>query len=63
MRCRIWDNERFQFDIDRSNALELERWDGYTLTWMQVTRDPDEVVAFVKRAFEAAAIRMRSANG
>ncbi len=43
-----WGRERFQHDIDRSNALELARWDEYTFTWWHVTANATSMAATVK---------------
>ena len=45
-----WGRERFQSDIDRSNALELAGWDEYTFTWWHVTQDAASMVATVSGA-------------
>lgn len=45
-----WGSDRFQYDIDRSNALKLAGWDEYTFTWMQVTKKQAEVAATVEAA-------------
>ena len=45
-----WGRERFQRDIDRSNALELAGWDEYTFTWWHVTEDAGSIVATVTAA-------------
>ena len=48
-----WGRERFQYDIDRSNALKLAGWDEYTFTWLQVTQKQAEIAAIVWRALAA----------
>jgi very-short-patch-repair endonuclease len=49
-----WGRARFQYDIDRSNALKLARWDEYTFTWWDVTERPDHVAATIRTALSAA---------
>jgi very-short-patch-repair endonuclease len=48
-----WGADRFQYDIDRSNALGLDGWDEYTFTWLQVTRRQADVAAVVRSALKA----------
>lgn len=48
-----WGRKRFQYDIERSNALELARWDEYTFTWWHVTEDTASIVATVRAALAA----------
>ena len=48
-----WGRERFQYDIERSNALELAGWDEYTFTWWHITEDVTSMVATVKGALRA----------
>jgi very-short-patch-repair endonuclease len=49
-----WGRDRFQYDIDRSNALKLDGWDEFTFTWMQVTKRQADVAAIVTRALRQA---------
>ncbi len=49
-----WGRERFQYDVDRSNAFKLARWDEYTFTWWDVTERADHVAATVREALSAA---------
>jgi hypothetical protein len=45
-----WGRERFQHDINRSNALALAGWDEYTFTWWHVTEDHASMVITVRGA-------------
>lgn len=45
-----WGRDRFQYDIDRSNALKLDGWHEYTFTWLQVTQRQAELATMVTRA-------------
>jgi hypothetical protein len=47
-----WGRERFQYDIERSNALELAGWDEYTFTWWHVTEDTAAMIATVRSALD-----------
>lgn len=49
-----WGRERFQYDIDRSNALKLSGWDEYTFTWMRITQHAGDVAAIVTQALRRA---------
>jgi very-short-patch-repair endonuclease len=52
-----WGADRFQYDIERSNALGLDGWDEYTFTWLQVTQRQADVAAMVRKALEPRARR------
>jgi very-short-patch-repair endonuclease len=52
-----WGRDRFQYDIDRSNALSLDGWDEYTFTWSQITQKQDEVVSTVGMALACGVTR------
>ena len=58
-----WGTDRFQYDIDRSNALKLDGWDEYTFTWKQITRRRAEVAEIVSAALGSMAPRTPSVNG
>jgi len=49
-----WGRVRFQYDIDRSNALKLAGWDEYTLTWWDVTERPNHVATVIGTALTQA---------
>ena len=57
-----WGRERFQYDIDRSNALKLACWDEYTFTWWDITERPDHVASTVKQALSATRSPSRGAR-
>jgi hypothetical protein len=52
-----WGADRFQYDIERSNALAMEGWDEYTFSWLQVTQRPADVTATVRTVLETRAHR------